>query len=285
MKYHKFRELNVDIFKLPFKNIKVSKILNYMPAGNDVLEINTDNKGICILKVERSKVSDFFAEFRHISYLASIKYDKVPKIIEFYDDGKTKCIVENKIKGKRLSEVVNENNKSKYLFKMGEELSKIHSLSTGNCTIGKQRVINDVPYDNLYCKFDKKIMKYIDFLNKNNYNKEMDTFIHGDFHYGNILWFKGNINAVLDWEYSGVGHKEQDIAWAIVLRPGQCFLDNIDDIKEFLKGYETNGNYDFNRIKWCYINACAHFYLMNKEESYKDKLISLMNIFINKDKI
>ena len=65
----------------------------------------------------------------------------------------------------------------------------------------------------------------MNFLKNNDFNKDFTTFIHGDFHYGNILWLDNCVNGVIDWEYSGVGFKEQDIAWALILRPGQKFMD------------------------------------------------------------
>ncbi len=42
------------------------------------------------------------------------------------------------------------------------------------------------------------------------------------------------ISGVLDFEYSGKGFKEQDIAWALVLRPDQTFMDQYEDLKSFL---------------------------------------------------
>ena len=45
------------------------------------------------------------------------------------------------------------------------------------------------------------------------------------------------------YEYSGYGLKEQDIAWTLVLRPSQKFMDNIEDIKSFLAGYNQLGTY------------------------------------------
>lgn len=42
MKYKKWRELIVDPFAIPFKSFKLIKIVNYLPAGNDVLECLVD---------------------------------------------------------------------------------------------------------------------------------------------------------------------------------------------------------------------------------------------------
>ena len=124
---------------------------------------------------------------------------------------------------------------------------------------------------------------YIDYLSKNRIIFNNKTFIHGDFHYANILWQDEEISGVLDFEYGGMRFKEQDIAWSIVLRPTQIFMDNLEDIKCFLKGYLEVGTYDKSKLKWCIINAYCHFYLMNKDNvKYIDKLKQLMESTYNK---
>ena len=281
MKYKKFRELSINVFDIQFKKIIVKKVLNYMPAGNDVIEIlSYDNKHYFIKK-ERSKVSDFKAENNNIGKVKQLGYNKVPNIIEFIDKS-PKILVLEKIKGERLNDII-DNNKDYYLTKLGKELATIHSINPNGFDLAKQRVINDIPYDGLYCKFDERSNKYIKYLNENNYEKNIDTFIHGDFHYANVLWNNKSITGVLDWEYSGIGHKEQDIAWALIARPNQTFMNSLEDIKIFLKGYKECGSYDSNKLKWCLINGYLHFYLMNNNENYKSLLINLMNEVIEKD--
>lgn len=38
MKYKKHRELSINPLSIPYKNIIIEKIINYFPAGNDVIE-------------------------------------------------------------------------------------------------------------------------------------------------------------------------------------------------------------------------------------------------------
>lgn len=277
MKYKKFRDLNVNVFDIKFKKFKIDKVLNYMPAGNDVIEVLTEDKKNYFLKIERSKVADFKAEHTNIKKLEKLKYDKVPNIIEFINNNKIRCLVLEKIKGNRLNNIINDKNKNYYLYNLGKELAMIHSINPSSFNISKQRVINDTPYDGLYSELDEISNIYIKYLKENSYEKDFDTFIHGDFHYANILWFNRKTSGVLDWEYSGKGHKEQDIAWSLVLRPGQRFLNNTKDIKEFLKGYNEIGYYDNKKLKWCLINGYLHFYLMNDNQEYKKTLLKLMD--------
>ena len=58
----------------------------------------------------------------------------------------------------------------------------------------------------------------------------------------------------------------------------QLFLDNLNDIKCFLKGYKKENNYDEKKLKWCLINSYLHFYLMNNDINYKNKLLELLKI-------
>ena len=283
MKYKKFRDLKVNIFDLKFNNFVVDKIINYMPAGNDVVEIKTTENNNYFIKIERSKVADFKAEYENINKIKRLGYSKAPDIIGFIDKRDLKVLVLNKIHGKRLNEVINDQNKETYLFKLGKELATIHGLNVENFNIAKQRVINEIPYDGLYGKTDDVSQEYINYLQENNYKKEFNTFIHGDFHYANILWNTEDIEGVLDWEYSGKGHKEQDIAWALTPRLNQKFLNNIEDIKVFLKGYKSISNYDNKKLNWCLINSCMHFYLMNNDKSYQETLIKLMSSIIENE--
>ena len=277
MKYKKFRNLKVNVFDIKFKNFEIDKVLNYMPAGNDVIEILTKDNKNYFIKIERSKVADFESEYTNITKLRKMNYTKTPNIIEFINNNKMKCLVLDEIKGNRLTSLITDKNKNNYIYRLGKELAVIHSINTSNFSNAMQRVINDIPYDGLYGNIDDKINKYIKYLRDNNYNKKMNTFIHGDFHYANILWFNRNISGVLDWEYSGVGHKEQDIAWALIPRSNQKYLNTIEDIQIFLKGYKSIGKYDLKKLKWCFVNGTLHFYLMNSDSSYKTLLLKLID--------
>lgn len=284
--YQKWRDLIIDPFDIKYSNIKIKEIISYPPAGNDVVEcvcaINNNIEN-AFIKIERSKVCDFIAEVNTLNYLKKNNcYIKIPKVYEngIYND--KKYIVLSKIEGQRLSDILNKDNskKKELLYKYGRELSIIHNIPTNNFNTAKQRIINNYPNNDIYIKIKEEtaITKYINFLKENDFQKQLTTFIHGDFHYGNILWQNNEISGVIDWEYSGKGLKEQDIAWACILRPGQEFMDTIEDIIEFLKGYLEQGNFNKEKLKWCLINGYCHFYLMNiNNGEYREKLLELMN--------
>lgn len=284
--YEKWRELNIDPQDINFKKIKIKKQISFPHCGNDVIEckceINNSSVINAFVKIERSTKAAFQTEINHLKILIENKYyKKLPKIIEDGEVEDKKYIVLEKIHGHRLSDILLEINdqqlKNDYLVKYGKELAKIHNIPNKLFSDAKQRSINNYPSKEKYKKFDSTISLYINYLIKEKPEINYDTFIHGDFHYGNILWKNKNISGVLDWEYSGKGFKEQDIAWACILRSTQHFMDTTNDIKCFLEGYSLIGNFDKSKLKWCLINGYCHFYLMNKEEkTYRNKIRNLL---------
>lgn len=291
--YDKWRELKTDPKDINFKKIKLLRMMSFPHCGNDVIEceIELDNKIMSsFIKIERSKMADFETEANHLKILKDNNYyDKMPNVIEDGNINEKKYLVLEKIKGSRLSDIFLEVNdqeiKKDYLIKYGKELALIHNINYDSFSEAKKRPINDCPNTKKHEKIDETILLYIDYLINNKPKINYNTFIHGDFHYANVLWTDKKISGVLDWEYSGKGFKEQDIAWACVLRPNQLFMDNISDIKHFLQGYNLVGSFDKEKFKWCLINGYCHFYLMNKEEiKYRKKIKNLL-LEINKNQL
>lgn len=286
----KWRESLIDINKIPFSNIKLLKVISYPPAGNDVFECQGYYKEHMIeffLKSERGEFANFSNE---IKILQNIKTTfPVPKILESGKFRGYTYIATLKINGDKLSYLLKSNlpaDKTRHLFEYGKMLAKIH-----NCNIewekARQRDINDYPKIENHPDLDEWERSVIDYLIEHKPLKiDYDTFIHGDFHYGNILWKNGKISGILDWEYAGRGFKEQDIAWALILRPEQTFMRNDKDVTDFLKGYKKIGTYNQNKLKWCLINGSMHFYLMNKNkgnENYLNTLKEKINLWIKKE--
>ncbi len=277
----KWRESKIDLSKLNLKTIREYKVISYPPAGNDVFDcIGTLNSGESInfvLKSERGTFANFDNE---IKVLQAIKKFPVPKVIETGKIDNFTYIVMNKMDGEKLSGLFEENknvDRTKYLFLYGQELAKIHKIKL-DWSIAKQRDINDIPKSSVYKNLDNWENEIIRYLEETMPKIIMDTFIHGDFHYGNILWKNNKISAILDWEYSGIGFKEQDIAWALILRPGQEFMDNVSDYNCFLNGYNSVNDFDYIKLKWCLINGLLHFYLMNKNKNDDKYLLKLQNL-------
>ena len=277
--HEKWRESLIDINDIKFKKVKIEEVVSYPPAGNDVFEcIGTykNKKTFLIFKSERGSYANFLNEIKVLEVIKN--YFQVPRVIEWGVHDNRTYMVMKKIEGEKLSDLFKSNlyiDKSKYLYNYGKTLAKIHALDI-KWDKARQRDINDYPKRTIYKDLNKWENEIIDYLKTNKPKRLIkNTFIHGDFHYGNILWSNYNISGILDWEYSGIGLKEQDIAWALILRPEQKFLDSKEDINSFLDGYRSIGSYNKEILKWCYINGMMHFYLMNKnnsKETYLSKL-------------
>ena len=268
--------------KIAFKKIKVIKALDYMPAGNDVARTIINYQGSIIpafIKVERSKYADFETEIKHLNIITKHGlYNKTPLIYESGMFNDKRYIALEALMGRSLNEILKGKNKNKndYLFKYGKELALIHQISVTGFDLAFERPINTIPSEENYNLKEPVVKKYLKYL-ENMPQINHDTFIHGDFHYANILWRNGNISGVIDWEYSGAGFKEQDIAWALILRLGQKFMINVKDMHMFLKGYLTSEDYNEEALRWCLINGYLHFYLMNKNKAYKKRLLKIMD--------
>lgn len=274
-----WRESLIDIENTKFKNIKIEKILNYMPAGNDVFECQgyyKNKKQSFFIKSERGSFANFQTEKELLPKLKG-KF-KVPELLE---DGKINdhtYLITKKLEGERLSTLINKDkniNKKEYLYNYGKTLGQIHKQKI-KASKAFQRPVNDYPKENQnQDEYSKQIINYLkETKPKINYQ----TFIHGDYHYANILNQNKQISGILDWEYSGMGFKEQDIAWALILRPSSNIMENKEDIEAFLEGYKTENTYEKDKLNWCLLNGYIHFYLMNKtNEEYKQKLKTLIN--------
>lgn len=281
-RFPKWRESKIELSKLYLNKISTYKIISYPPAGNDVFEcigtLNTGEKINFVLKSERGSFANFDNEIKILNTLNDFP---IPKVIETEKINDFRYIVMSKMEGEKLSDIFKTNqkaDKTRYLFMYGKALAQIHKTNL-KWDIAKQRDINDIPNTKLYKDLDSWELDVINYLKQTKPQIVMNTFIHGDFHYGNILWEEYKISAILDWEYSGLGFKEQDIAWALILRPEQQFMDNFNDYNDFLKGYKTVNSFDSQKLKWCLINGLMQFYLMNKNtknSSYLTKLKSLI---------
>ncbi|MBG0771132.1 MAG: phosphotransferase, partial [Anaerolineaceae bacterium] len=106
-------------------------------------------------------------------------------------------------------------------------------------------------------------------------------FVHGDFHYANILWEDGKISAILDYELAGLGIKEFDIAWACFLRPGQKFLDTRGEVECFLDGYRSNSSFAREAFIYYYLLIAGWFYKVGKNEpGYPEKVRDLIQAML-----
>lgn len=105
-------------------------------------------------------------------------------------------------------------------------------------------------------------------------------FIHGDCHYANILWKNGRVSALLDFELAGHGSREYDLAWALVLRPGQKFLKTEVERRAVLASYSKFHSYSKAAFNYHLVLFAMFFYSISpgrENEDYRKNLISTVH--------
>lgn len=259
----KWRE-TIDPFSLPYTNFILLEVLGYPHAGNDVFYakgIYEKKEVFVFIKVERQDKANIRNE---IETLHQLNVLRTPKVID-YDEHKT-FMVSIAIDGERLSTIVGDNLKSEsleYMEEYGELLATFHLLKGDFKPVVDRRFFHIQPKE----YFEKLNISFLhDYLTSNLPEKVNTCFCHGDFHYANILWKNHHISGILDFELSGVGNKEFDIAWAIIRRPGQKFLNTEEEVRLFLKGYSKAGTYVYQNVIYYMALIYQYFYQIGKDD-------------------
>lgn len=253
----------INPFSLKFNNFKLTEILGYPHARNDVFYCKGIHNGeniFCFIKYASVKDSNLINEAQALN---SLKFDFLPKVIDFDKNGN--YIVTKEIEGERLSYILQNNNEKSidYMFEYGKTLAQIHSSPIEHPPV-KHRKFFDQPSMDYLKEYDLEFTS--DFLLNNKPEHINYCFCHGDFHYANILWKGKKISAVLDWELSGIGNKEFDIAWAIINRPSQKFLKTSEEVFEFLNGYQSISPYNTDYVKYYMVLIYSHFISVGKKD-------------------
>lgn len=252
----------VDPFLIPFRNFKLLRVLGYPHARNDVFYanglINQENFS-CFIKYASKPDSNIINEAKAIS---ALDFDFLPKILEYDTDGH--YIVTKEIDGERLSYILQTTNHNSmdYMFEYGKTLAQIHSVKYITPQV-MHRKFFDIPNKSYFKENNIEFM--FDYLTSNKPNEVNSCFCHGDFHYANILWKNKKLVGVLDWELSGIGNKEFDIAWAIINRPSQKFLRTEEEVNKFLEGYKSVNTCNVEYVKYYMLLIYSHFISVDKE--------------------
>lgn len=269
---------SIDPFSLPFKNFHLLEVIGYPHAGNDVFQVKgiyKKEKVEAYIKVARQFGADIENE---INTIAAIKCDLSPSIIDYDDEKKYFCVSLAK-KGERLSSIVGDNSNRAsldYLYEYGNALAKLHATE-GIFPDVKDRKFFHIP-DKEYFR-ELGIEFVYDYLIPNQPQRINKCFCHGDFHYANILWQQKHISAILDFELSGWGNKEFDIAWALILRPGQKFMNTDEEISLFMDGYQSEGTCNWDYVKYYMILIYSYFYKIGRTNV--EYLSYVKNVFLD----
>lgn len=289
----KWREANVEPFKLSFnEDLKIKSIDGYPNAGNDVFECKGLYKGKemkFFLKCQRQVDSNISNEVKILKKLKDSNI-KVPQLLDYNIEGENQYIATKAVDGDRLSvlfcECKNEEvakNSVEYMYKFGESLGAIHSLNIGWDDVKLRKFHNSLSED----KLTEPILIEMDKWLKDNEPKNREKiFVHGDHHYANLLWEHKELAVVLDWELCGMGWKEFDIAWSIILRPSQRFMKSLEEEEAFLKGYSRYQKFYRQQVNWCKVLIYSHFYHIgksSKDEEYVEFIINEAKRIMNEN--
>ena len=266
-------------FSLPYNNFSLLEIIGYPHAGNDVFHV----KGIykqeeieAYIKVARQSGADIKNE---INTIDAIKCKLAPTIID-YDEERNHFFVSVAKQGDRLSVIVGDNldrASLNYLYEYGQMLAKLH-VQEGDFSNVKDRRFFHIPDRQHFSEINMEFV--YDYLISNQPQIVNKCFCHGDFHYANILWQDGHISAILDFELSGWGNKEFDIAWALILRPGQKFLNTDEEIAMFMKGYLSIGSCNWDYVRYYMVLIYSYFYKIGDDDLlYQSYIKNVFNDF------
>lgn len=274
----------VDPFTIKFNNFKLIEVLGYPHARNDVFyvlgKVGSENVN-CFIKYASKSDSDILHE---VNVIKTLNFDFLPTILDYDENGE--FVVTKEIEGDRLSYILQTDeteNSIDYMFEYGKTLAKIH-LTKQEFPRVKHRKFFDIPTRE-YFK-ENNITFIYDYLVENQPTEINECFCHGDFHYANVLWKDKKLVAVLDWELSGVGNKEFDIAWSIINRPSQKFLKTRQEVDKFLEGYLSLNKCDLSKVNYYMVLIYAHFISVNKEnKEYKEFVKKFLKENINKKEL
>lgn len=306
----KWRE-TIDPFTLKFNNFKLLDILGYPHAGNDVFYVrgmHEDRQIYAFIKVERHDNSNILNEVKTLNELAAIDglqsfssmnesiadnefnenfdcgfddmFDNMnflPNIID-YSVESPRYIITEELKGDRLSVILGRNEQlesMEYMKIYGKALAFFHMQKIDVAEV-KHRKFFSMPEHEYFEKYN--LEDYENYLINHYPVYVNESFVHGDFHYANILWHDKKLSAVLDFELAGMGCSEFDMAWAVFLRPSQKFLKTWNEIDVFLKSYSNYRGFSMDAFKYFYVLIASWFYSLGDDEYKKDvdKLIDFI---------
>lgn len=253
----KWRE-TCDPFTLDYHRFRLSEVIGYPHAGNDVFHVRgiADGKEVtAYIKVARQRGAAIENE---VNILAQLDAPIYPKVID-YDRNRGLFSVTTDMPGLRLSTIVGDNKgllSLSYMEEFGETLSRLHRLRPSAKPQADRRFYHCPPKELL----EKLNLTFLNDFFGNKPKPGETVFCHGDFHYANMLWKDNHISAILDFELAGYGDRDFDIAWALFLRPGQKFLKTDEEQVLFIRGYQKHGICNVDAVKY-YMAQCYVYFL------------------------
>lgn len=270
----KWRDSIVDPITSKFPcGMKILEIISYPHAGNDVFvcrAVYDREEHLSVLKIERHCDANIVHECRYIEILKDSEI-RVPTIITKGKIDDFNFVLIKFEEGERLSVILSNTDEQnridtsvEYMTKFGENLSLIHNIDYVS-EYAVERKFQNIMEEEM-CR-NLGLEQVYTWLQDNKPKDKELCFIHGDHHYANILWNNKNLECTLDWELCGIGWKEFDMAWAIVLRPRQQFLKTKEEIEAFIEGYSKHNSFNKKHFEYCIVLAYQYFFRMAKRNN------------------
>lgn len=271
----------IDPMTLPLRRVHIVEVLGYPHAANQVFYCRAQwdgQTGYCYLKYAAHADANLRNEVRILQQLA---HPLAAEVLEY--DAQDFCyVILSQRPGRRLSVLLQEDGTkdgSSFMQEYGRTLATLHQ-ARGDFPDAPHRRFHETP-DLAYLQ-ERGLNHVYPFLTEKRPSPIPRCFVHGDCHYANLLWQDGQISAVLDFELAGLGDRDFDIAWALILRPGQQFLKTQKERDLFLTGYRSVASCDLTRIRYFMVMNYARF-LRAGDEDYAafvrreiDRLMSLV---------
>lgn len=252
----KWRE-TYDPYSLPFHEFKLTEVLGYPHARNDVFHVQGLYHGEAVTAYIKVARHDSDALQRDVLILSQLDAPIYPKVLDA-GQSPVSFSVTSALPGARLSVLLGENKEMeslRYMEEYGAALAHLHSLYP-SAPEQADRKYHHRPPAELLAQLD---LSHLEDFFAAPPPTSPTVFCHGDFHYANLLWDKGHISAILDFELSGYGNRDFDIAWAMFCRPGQRFLRTPEEQQRFLQGYFQHGEYNAEAVRYYMAQNYVYF--------------------------
>lgn len=141
-----------------------------------------------------------------------------------------------------------------YLQGYGQALGSLHA---------SRLRYNPLTRQGLYGLMDQQRQEYAQFsrlLSWIDNNKPIASdyvLAHGDLHTAHVFFEDRAVSGMIDWESSGMGWREFDLAW--ILRARLVFLNTPAERDAILMGYCSRSSYDPLALQWCEVLMYLHF--------------------------
>lgn len=236
-----------DPFSLRCREFQLMKVLGYPHARNDVFHVEGMYQGEMITAYIKAARCDPATLARDVHILSQLDAPVYPRML---DAGQSPVpfVVTSALPGQRLSALLGENAglaSLRFMEAYGAALARLHAEHPSAPPQADRRYHHRPPAELL----TQLGLDHLEGFFAAPTPVSPTVFCHGDFHYANLLWQDGEVSAILDFELSGYGNRDYDIAWAMICRPGQRFLRTPQEQQRFLRGYARYGEYDADAVR------------------------------------